>query len=66
MAKQGITLGLTVMSRDGKLFVRRAHNAGNVHNAERRQCMKQALTGQKGGGKEAQRARFRAASARCR
>lgn len=66
MAKQGITLGLTVMSKDGKLFVRRAHNAGNKHNLERQACMKRALTGQRGGGKDAQRARFRSAAASCR
>lgn len=66
MAKQGITLGLTVMQKDGKLFVRKAHNATNQHNLERQRCMRQALTGQKGGGEEAQHARFRAATARCR
>ncbi len=66
LAKKGISLGLTVTQRDGKLFVRSKHNAGNTHNAERAACMKRALTGQRGGGKEAQRARFRQASAQCR
>jgi hypothetical protein len=66
LAKKGITLGLTVTERDGKIFVRKAHNAGNSHNADRQACMKRALTGQRGGGKEAQQARFRQASAQCR
>ena len=66
MAKKGISLGMSVVSRDGKLFLRDAHNASNTHNVERQRCMRQALSGQKGGGKEAQRARFRAAAARCR
>lgn len=64
--KNGITLGLSVMSKDGKLFLRKAHNAGNRHNLQRQSCMRQQLTGHTGGGKSAQQARFRAASAHCR
>jgi hypothetical protein len=64
--KNGITLGLSVMSKDGKLFLRKAHNAGNRHNLERQSCMRSKLTGQRGGGRSAQQARFRAASAQCR
>lgn len=66
MAKQGISLGLTVMSRDGRLFVRKAHNAGNTHNQQRQQCMKQQLSGKRHGSREAQVAAFRAAAKACR
>lgn len=64
--KNGITLGLSVMSKDGKLFLRKAHNSGNRHNLERQACMRQHLSGQRGGGRDAQRARFRAAAHACR
>jgi len=64
--KKGISLNMTVVERDGHLFVRKAHNAGNTHNEQRQACMKQRLTGQRGGGREAQIQRFRAAAAACR
>lgn len=65
MAKKGITLGLTVVERDGKLFTRSAHNSQNTHNKERQACMKQQLSGKRGGGKAAQKERFIAAARVC-
>lgn len=65
MAKKGISLGLTVTERDGKLFVRKAHNSGNTHNKERQDCMKRELAGKHYSNKEQQRGAFRDASRRC-
>lgn len=64
--KKGIDLGLTVVSRDGKNFVRRAHNATNSHNKARQDCMKQQLSGKHFGSREAQIAAFRSAAHACR
>ena len=66
MAKKGISLGLTVFQKDGKMFVRNAHNARNTHNVQRQACMKQQLAGKKFGNREQQVAAFRAAAKACR
>lgn len=66
MAKKGIDLPITLMSKDGKLFPRKAHNARNAHNAERNSCIANRLRGRTGGGKAAQQQRFREAAAACR
>lgn len=65
MAKKGISLGLSVFEKDGKLFTRSAHNSQNTHNLERQRCMKQQLTGKKFGNRESQVAAFRAAAKAC-
>lgn len=67
MAKKGIDMAsqFKFMNKDGKMFLRKAHNAGNSRNEARNHCIAQAMRGHHFGSKEAVRSAFTAAAKQC-